>query len=131
VFAGSPFHDVDRDTWITSNDGGFAIWDAHPVNPGHALVVPHRRVDRWWDLTSEDQGALVELVAATRLVIDGLHNPDGYNIGFNDGAAAGQTVSQFHIHVIPRFHGDVDDPRGGVRHVIAERGNYLLDRGSP
>jgi diadenosine tetraphosphate (Ap4A) HIT family hydrolase len=68
---------------------------------------------------------MMQLVSATRAFIDDLHRPDGFNIGFNDGVAAGQTVDQLHLHVIPRYVGDVDDPRGGVRHVIPSRGNYL------
>lgn len=124
----SVFHAIDTEDWVAHNPGGFAVWDRFPVGRGHALVVPHRRVSRWWDLTGAEQAHLGDLVAATRDVIDRLHQPDGYNIGFNDGVAAGQTVGQFHIHVIPRYTGDVADPRGGIRHVIASRGNYLADQ---
>jgi diadenosine tetraphosphate (Ap4A) HIT family hydrolase len=125
VAGGPVFGSIDPDQWITANDTGFAVWDRFPVGPGHALVVPRRRVGRWWDLTPTEQADLMALTAATRSIIDGLHHPDGYNIGINDGAAAGQTVDQLHIHLIPRYAGDVADPRGGIRHVIAGRGNYL------
>jgi diadenosine tetraphosphate (Ap4A) HIT family hydrolase len=127
----SPFHTVPDAEWIASNATGFSIWDLFPVNPGHALVVPHRVAGRWWDLTPHEQAGLLELVARTRAVIDDLHQPAGYNVGFNDGATAGQTVSQLHIHVIPRYPKDVPDPRGGVRHVIPARGNYLLNPATP
>ena len=125
VAATSPFHLIPSSEWIASSDIGFVVWDRFPVNPGHALVVPHQPVTRWWDLTPEEQAGMMELLSATRAFIDDLHRPDGFNIGFNDGVAAGQTVDQLHLHVIPRYVGDVDDPRGGVRHVIPSRGNYL------
>lgn len=127
----SPFRDIRETEWIAGNDSGFAIWDRFPVNPGHALVVPHRPVGRWWDLTLAEQSDLLQLAALVRAKIDDLHGPAGYNVGFNDGAAAGQTVTQLHLHLIPRYPGDVDDPRGGIRHVIPARGNYLTSPGSP
>jgi len=127
----SPFHEVGSSERIASNDFGFSIWDRFPVNPGHALVVPHRSVYRWWDLSLDEQAGLLEVLSRTRSVIEELHQPDGYNVGFNDGEPAGQTVTQFHLHLIPRYLGDVADPRGGVRHVIPERGNYLRTPDSP
>ena len=111
-----------------------ALWDRYPVSAGHALVVPRRHVAGWFDATAEEQRALLEAVAAVRAEIERQHAPDGYNIGVNVGAAAGQTVPHLHLHVIPRYAGDVPDPRGGVRHVIPAKANYLagpLHDGAP
>ncbi|OBJ70974.1 DUF3427 domain-containing protein [Mycobacterium sp. 1274756.6] len=121
----SPFFDVPRAEWIASNRSAFAVWDAFPVNPGHALVVSRRQISDWWAATLEERTDLISLVDEVRDRIAAHHHPDGFNVGFNAGSAAGQTVDHLHIHVIPRYLGDVADPRGGVRHVIPSRGNYL------
>lgn len=121
----SPFRDVPPTEWIASNRSAFAIWDRFPVSPGHALVVPFRLVPTWWDASEEEHADLMALATEVKEVIDEIHRPSGYNLGFNAGEAAGQTVAHLHLHVIPRYPGDVPDPRGGVRHVIPDRGNYL------
>ncbi|MEO6326299.1 MAG: DEAD/DEAH box helicase family protein [Thermoanaerobaculia bacterium] len=110
---------------VAQNSLAFAIRDAFPVSPGHTLVVPFREVATWFDATVEEQRALLQLVDTVRKQLDSEFHPDGYNVGFNAGTAAGQTVMHLHVHVIPRFTGDIPDPRGGVRHVIPGRGNYL------
>jgi diadenosine tetraphosphate (Ap4A) HIT family hydrolase len=101
-----------------------ALWDAFPVSPGHALVVPRRHVASWRDLTPDEKTAITTGVDAVRALIDARHRPDGYNVGYNDGVAAGQTVMHFHMHVIPRYRGDVRDPRGGVRLVLPDKAAY-------
>jgi diadenosine tetraphosphate (Ap4A) HIT family hydrolase len=101
------------------------LWDAFPVNPGHMLVVPRRHVPTWFEASREELEALVAAVARARALIEERYSPDGFNIGVNVGAAAGQTVPHLHLRVIPRYPGDVADRRGGVRHVIPARGNYL------
>ncbi|MCB0968133.1 MAG: DEAD/DEAH box helicase family protein, partial [Ilumatobacter sp.] len=103
----------------------FAIRDSFPVSPGHTLVVTRRVVPTWWEATADEQHAILDLIDQVRRRLDAELSPDGYNVGFNAGAAAGQTIPHLHVHVIPRFDGDMDDPRGGVRHVIPGRGNYL------
>lgn len=103
------------------------LWDGHPVSAGHALLVPRRHFASWFDSTGEEKAALLEAIDAAKAAIEQLHSPDAYNIGINAGRAAGQTIFHLHVHVIPRYHGDVNDPRGGVRHVIPSKGNYLLD----
>ncbi|MFO0865011.1 MAG: HIT family protein [Gemmataceae bacterium] len=113
---------ADR-AWL-SNDIAFAIWDAYPVAEGHALVFPKRHVTSLYDLSAEEQAVAWSLVARVRETIAERLRPDGFNIGLNDGVAAGQTVMHAHIHVIPRRHGDVPDPRGGVRWVIADKAAY-------
>lgn len=124
----SPFLQVPESGHVASNALAFAIRDGFPVSPGHSLVVPRRLVATWFDATREEQHAILELVDALKRALDLDLAPDGYNVGFNAGAAAGQTVMHLHVHVIPRFAGDVLDPRGGVRHVIPGKGNYLVDR---
>ena len=119
----SPF---DPRAAIAENALAFAVRDRFPVSEGHTLVVPRREVATWFDATREEQLAILELVDVVKRGLDErVPKPDGYNVGFNAGAAAGQTVMHLHVHVIPRFLGDVDDPRGGVRHVIPGKGNYL------
>jgi diadenosine tetraphosphate (Ap4A) HIT family hydrolase len=103
-----------------------ALWDRYPVAAGHALIVPRRHVASWFEATPAERAAMLGAVDAVRAIIDEKHSPDGYNLGLNIGAAAGQTVDHLHLHVIPRYLGDVPDPRGGVRHVLAGHGNYLL-----
>jgi diadenosine tetraphosphate (Ap4A) HIT family hydrolase len=121
----SPFLARPRSEWVASNDLAFAIRDAYPVTPGHTLVVPHRLIATWFETTRAEQVALFALVDVVRQALEVEFHPDGYNVGFNAGEAAGQTVMHLHLHVIPRYKGDSEDPRGGVRHVIPGKGNYL------
>jgi len=129
----SPFLALPPTAHVVRNEIAFAIRDGYPVTPGHTLVIPFRHVVTWFDATREEQSAILALVDDVKGQLDRgvLHPdgttriPDGYNVGFNAGEAAGQTVMHLHVHVIPRYAGDVDDPRGGVRHVIPEKGNYL------
>jgi diadenosine tetraphosphate (Ap4A) HIT family hydrolase len=122
----SVFLDLPVTAHVASNALAFAIRDGFPVSPGHTLVVPRRLVAMWFEATREEQLAILELVDVVKRALDEERRPDGYNVGFNAGAAAGQTVMHLHVHVIPRYLGDMDDPRGGVRHVIPGRGNYLV-----
>lgn len=100
------------------------ILDGFPVSPGHTLVIPRRHMETYFDATPEERAVLWDLVEVTRERLDREYRPDGYNIGINVGRAAGQTVMHLHIHVIPRYTDDMPDPRGGVRHVIPEKGKY-------
>ena len=128
----SPFLERPTKDWLTSNRSAFAIPDGYPVSPGHSLVVPRRRIGNWWEATQEERADLVDLINEVKKLLDNRYSPDGYNVGFNDGPAAGQTIAHLHIHIIPRYQGDVPDPRGGIRNVIPERGNYLAEpRGTP
>lgn len=123
----SPFVNPDPERVFYRTDLVLGLWDAFPVSPGHALLVPTRVVPTWFDASPEEQHALIEAIRFTKEEIEKTYNPDGYNIGINAGEAAGQTVFHLHVHVIPRYRGDVDDPRGGVRHVIPTKANYLKD----
>jgi diadenosine tetraphosphate (Ap4A) HIT family hydrolase len=101
-----------------------ALRDAFPVSPGHSLVVPRRHVASWLDLTAAEAAHAWTLVARTTRSLDLAHHPDGYNLGVNVGAAAGQTVAHAHLHLIPRYAGDAPDPRGGVRWILPAQARY-------
>ena len=98
-----------------------STWDGFPVSPGHALVLPRRHVADWSDTTPEERLEVMKLIDRTRTMIEQDHSPDGYNIGMNIGHAAGQTVFHTHIHVIPRYLGDVPNPKGGLRRILPNR----------
>lgn len=98
--------------------------DLYPVSPGHLLIIPNRHVANWFELTDEEQQAVMELTNRAKIRLDGTLQPDGYNIGINCGEAAGQTVMHVHCHLIPRYSGDTQTPRGGVRGVIPEKQDY-------
>jgi diadenosine tetraphosphate (Ap4A) HIT family hydrolase len=93
--------------------------DGFPVAPGHTLLIPRRYVASIFDLAPEERTAVWDLVAHIRGALAQALHPDGFNIGINDGTAAGQIVMHAHVHVIPRWTGDIPDPRGGVRWVIS------------
>jgi diadenosine tetraphosphate (Ap4A) HIT family hydrolase len=120
----SPFTKIPASDWIAENDHAFAIHDNYPVTEGHALVIPKEEVPTWFYATRDQQIALIDLVDAVKQLLDEEYNPDGYNVGINNGEAAGQTVDHLHVHVIPRYEGDTDVPTGDVRNVLPDRGNY-------
>jgi len=119
-----PFCEPDADRVWLENEIGMAMWDAFPVTEGHTLVVPRQHVASIYELPADIQAALWALVAETRSRLNEDLAPDGFNIGLNDGEAAGQTILHAHIHIIPRRDGDVNDPRGGVRWIIPENARY-------
>jgi diadenosine tetraphosphate (Ap4A) HIT family hydrolase len=114
---------VDEDI-VIRNDLCYARRDRFPVSRGHLLVIPFRHTPDFFSMTPEERGAVLALVASCRDSIEVEFSPAGYNIGFNVGAVAGQTVMHCHCHVIPRYAGDVEDPRGGVRGVVPGRRGY-------
>ena len=97
---------------------GFAAYDKHPASEGHFLVVSYRHFFDYFDITDEERDDLWSLVAEGKKMVDEKFNPDGYNVGINIGKWAGQSIPHLHIHVIPRYKGDVENPKGGVRGVI-------------
>lgn len=109
---------------IDSSPLGLVIRDAFPISPGHTLIIPKRHVGSFFDLEADERAELLALLCQAKVVADKEFSPQGYNIGINDGAAAGQTVPHLHLHLIPRFEGDLPDPRGGVRWVIPEKAKY-------
>ena len=105
---------------------GFAAWDRHPASDGHFLVIPYRHVPDYFDINDEECEELWRLVAEGKKLADEKHNPDGYNVGINVGKWAGQSIPHLHIHVIPRYKGDVENPKGGVRGVIPNNKLYTF-----
>ena len=124
------FCTLPKERIVASNDDGVAIRDGFPICPGHTLVIPRRHVSSFFDISRDEREALFALVEQVKLTLDQELAPNGYNLGINDGPAAGQTVGHLHIHVIPRYNGDCSDPRGGVRWIIPEKADYWSDRKS-
>lgn len=102
----------------------FARFDTFPVSAGHTLIIPRRHVASFFDLATEEHVAMLQLLVAVKQSLDAQFGADGYNIGLNVGEAAGQTIWHAHLHVIPRYRGDVANPRGGVRGVIPALRDY-------
>ena len=116
-----PFCEVDPARLIEQSSLTRTIADGFPVSPGHLLVTPRRHVSDFFALTSEERTAIMEALSRAR---HSIAHADGFNVGINNGQAAGQTVMHVHVHLIPRYRGDVADPRGGVRWVIPDKAAY-------
>jgi diadenosine tetraphosphate (Ap4A) HIT family hydrolase len=106
---------------LFESDFAYVRYDSHSLGPGHVIVVPRRHVADFFEMSGAEQGSVLALLNRAKKSIDGKHQPDGYNIGVNVGRAAGQARMHVHVHLIPRYAGDVADPRGGVRCVLAAR----------
>ena len=119
-----PFCKIPPERVVEGNEFAILVRDSYPLTPGHSLVIPRRHVQSIFDVVPEELQALWKLVEKARALIDDLHRPANYNLGINDGPAAGQSVPHLHVHVIPRYRGDVVEPRGGVRWIIPERAAY-------
>ncbi len=111
-------------TIIHENEYIFSIYDNYPVNKGHALIITKRHVEQYFDLVSNEKKAIDQEILFLKDLLDNKYKPDGYNIGINNGRSAGQTIFHLHVHLIPRYDGDVFDPQGGVRGVIPSRQKY-------
>ncbi len=120
----SAFTSLNEDRILSRGEHFFIIRDGYPVSPGHLLVISNRVVETYFDLTDEERTSLGPMILEAKRIIESQHRPSGYNIGMNCGRSAGQTVMHFHCHVIPRYDGDVVNPRGGVRGVIPGKMNY-------
>lgn len=119
-----PFCSLAAAELVYESEQVVAFRDRYPVSKGHTLVIPLRHVVTYFDASENEQAELWRAVASLKRDLDRELRPDGFNVGFNAGAAAGQTVMHLHVHVIPRFTGDMKDPRGGVRGVIPEKQKY-------
>jgi diadenosine tetraphosphate (Ap4A) HIT family hydrolase len=119
-----PFCSLPAERIVHDRPFAFVIRDGFPVSPGHTLIIPKRHVASFFEVTDAERTDLMSLLTAARNDLDRELHPAGYNVGINDGAAAGQTVPHLHIHLIPRYEGDRDDPRGGVRWVLPGKAAY-------
>ena len=99
----------------------FVIEDQYPVAPGHLLIIPYQHTENWFTAPAKTKLEIIEVLDRLKKLLDAKYRPDGYNIGMNCGPVAGQTVMHLHVHLIPRFVGDMEDPRGGVRGVIPSK----------
>jgi diadenosine tetraphosphate (Ap4A) HIT family hydrolase len=115
---------TDKSRIIYQDDTWIAIYDNYPVSQGHVLLIPKRHVETFFNLNMIELGSLGVTIGIIKMILDKKFHPDGYNIGANCGEAAGQTVMHCHIHIIPRYKGDMDNPRGGVRGCIPEKQKY-------
>lgn len=113
-----------KENIIFENELAFATYDGYAVSKGHMLFMTKRHVDNFFNTTLEEKVAIFELVNEAKKILDEKYSPDGYNIGMNCGVAAGQSIMHIHVHLIPRYSGDVENPRGGVRGVIPQKQNY-------
>jgi len=118
------FYDLDRNEIVHETDLFFVIEDGFPVSPGHCLVISKALKETFFDLSAEEKAQLVQVIEDVKTWIEERHSPEGYNIGMNCGEAAGQSVMHFHCHVIPRYRGDMENPKGGVRYCIPSKGPY-------
>ncbi|QKI88262.1 HIT family protein [Thiomicrorhabdus xiamenensis] len=116
-----PFCQIDG---YLQNASCYARFDIYPVTEGHTLIIPKRHAETWFDMTRSEQIDALELVEQAKTYLLERYQPDGFNIGVNCGEVAGQSVPHAHIHLIPRYSGDTDDPKGGVRGVIPEKQKY-------
>lgn len=120
-----PFCNPDSEReLIVESATAYAIYDKFPVSEGHALIIPKRHCLDYFDLTFKEQAACIFMQNKVKEVLTARFNPDGFNIGINIGESAGQTVHHVHIHLIPRYKGDVEEPKGGVRGVIPNKQKY-------
>lgn len=119
------FTKIDPNRILFQDDYFFIIKDNFPVSPGHCLIISKKVRTDYFSLNESECEALYRAIDKAKEIIESEHlKPDGYNIGMNCGEAAGQTVMHFHCHVIPRYKGDMENPKGGVRHCVAGKGYY-------
>lgn len=111
------FCEYSKEEYIAENDLCFAIFDKFPVNEGHTLIIPKRHFQNYFDATKEEIAAMYDLSQEVKKIIDDKYSPDGYNVGVNVNHEGGQTIMHLHMHIIPRYKGDIEDPRGGIRRI--------------
>ncbi len=102
--------------------------DTYPASPGHTLVIPKRHFATYFEATENEILAIGRAIQKAKKILDDEYSPDAYNIGINNGEAAGQSVKHLHVHIIPRYKGDVKDPKGGVRWILKDKANYWDDK---
>ena len=120
----SMFFEFPEERILYKGEYFFIVYDGFPVSDGHCLIISNELKETYFDLSLHEMMVLPVMIEKAREIIECQYSPDGYNIGMNCGETAGQTVMHFHCHVIPRYKGDMKDPRGGVRGVIPEKQGY-------
>ena len=115
---------ITNKDYALENEYAIARFDDYPVNDGHLEVIPKRHIKTWWETTQEEKKAIFDLLDQAKKMADEKYHPNGYNIGMNLGEEAGQSIMHLHVHLIPRYKGDVENPRGGVRGIIPTKQNY-------
>jgi diadenosine tetraphosphate (Ap4A) HIT family hydrolase len=118
------FCEMPRENIIFSKGPIFACFDIYPVSPGHTLIITERHIGSWFETTAEERKAIDDAIFELKDMLDTRFSPDGYNIGVNIGRDAGQTIDHLHVHLIPRYREDMEDPWGGVRGVIPDKRMY-------
>ncbi|MES2797407.1 MAG: HIT family protein [Bacteroidota bacterium] len=118
------FTEIQLDRKIYQNDYFFIIKDSFPVSPGHLLIISNKLRKDYFELSNEEKNGLISTIDIAKQLIEKEFRPDGYNIGMNCGESAGQTIFHFHCHLIPRYYGDMENPKGGIRHCIVGKGLY-------
>jgi diadenosine tetraphosphate (Ap4A) HIT family hydrolase len=124
VVSSCPFCNTDAKKVLLSSRNTMAFLDGFPVTEGHSLVVPKRHIASIFELPEAEQAEVWAVVAKVRALLEKQYSPDGFNIGVNDGPAAGQTIQHAHVHIIPRRKGDIADPKGGIRWIMADKAKY-------
>ncbi len=122
-----PFCTLTPEKMIAQDALTFTVRDTLPVSPGHTLILPKRHIAGIFEATKDEVAALWKAVQHARAGLIKEYSPDGFNIGINDGLASGQTILHLHIHLIPRYKGDMPDPRGGIRWIFPEKAKYWKD----
>jgi diadenosine tetraphosphate (Ap4A) HIT family hydrolase len=120
-----PFCHLDEQKILFQDELVITFRDGYPISPGHTLIIPKRHIPSFFETTNDEQRALLQALYIAKQDLTEQYAPDGYNIGINDGLSAGQTVMHLHIHLIPRYSGDCEDPRGGVRWIFPEKAAYF------
>ena len=119
-----PFCTLKYNRVVSETELTLTLMDGFPVSPGHTLIVPRRHVDSFFAVTNSERNELMSAMALAKESLDLEFSPDSYNIGINDGPAAGQSVPHLHIHLIPRYNGDCQDPKGGIRWIFPDKADY-------
>ena len=122
------FCDIEPEQIITGSELSVAIHDRYPVSRGHMLIMPRRHVASLFELTESEYMDILSMMHRVKALHIADYQPDGWNIGVNEGESAGQTIMHLHIHMIPRYQGDMEDPRGGIRYLFPEHARYWDNR---
>lgn len=122
--SGCVFCEMPVSAYVMENEHFYGLFDKYPVTQGHLLIIPKRHAETLFELTEDERNSLFEMIEEGKTILEKKFNPAGFNFGVNQGLTAGQTIPHLHLHIIPRYVGDMEDPEGGVRGVIPEKQKY-------